>query len=237
MKICQAYLVSQTQEPNKTIWIAAHQDYYSGVAVLDTIPNERDAGQAIINMLLKGNRGHFGCFEHPSITLNFARVPHSTMQQLRTHRVGISFDVQSFRYTSETILAVASGKDIESAIYFRPVGNYTNREGKKYYYSEQTRSRDIILAYKMCVNYTTKFEEGMPEEMARGLLPFDYFQNMVVTFNARSLMHMLDLRAKADAQLECQLFCEELFEKFKEWTPEIADWYFKNRWAKARLAP
>jgi thymidylate synthase (FAD) len=69
------------------------------------------------------------------------------------------------------------------------------------------------------------------------MLPFDYRQHWVMSFNLRSLMHLLDLRAKADAQLECQWLCELIWPHFEAWVPEIADWYRKNRWAKARLAP
>jgi len=36
-------------------------------------------------------------------------VPHSVMQQARTHRVGVSFDVQSMRYTGDG-LSAANGR-------------------------------------------------------------------------------------------------------------------------------
>ena len=56
------------------------------------------------------------------------------MQQARTHRVGVSFDVQSFRYTGKQFVEVIEGKkDIEDVFYLRPVDHYTNRQGKKYY--------------------------------------------------------------------------------------------------------
>lgn len=53
------------------------------------------------------------------------------MQQARTHRVGVSFDVQSFRYTGNQFIDVLEGKkDIEDVFYLRPVGYYTDRQGK-----------------------------------------------------------------------------------------------------------
>ena len=235
--ICQVYLVSATPNPQQTVWVAMHQDYYSGIACLDKRPSETEAGKIVVKQLLNGNRGHYGPLEQNGITFNLANVPHSVMQQIRTHRVGISFDVQSFRYTSDQILQVAEGASVEKAIYFRPVGEYTYRQGKKYYYSEEARRVDIMEAHKLCLLYARKYSEGMPEEMARSMLPFDYLQNMVVSFNARSLMHMLDLRWKADAQLECQTLCDNLFVEFEKWMPEIANWYLDNRAKKARLAP
>ena len=42
----------------------------------------------------------------------------------------------SGRYTGQRILDVADGKrQLEEVFYLRPVGNYTDREGKKYYYN------------------------------------------------------------------------------------------------------
>jgi len=77
----------------------------------------------------------------------------------------------------------------------------------------------------------------MSEEHARGMLPFDYRQHFVVTFNMRSLMHFLDLRAKKDAQLEIQQLCELMMPHFLEWSPAIARWYQFTRLGKGRLAP
>jgi thymidylate synthase (FAD) len=50
-------------------------------------------------------------------------------------------------------------------------------------------------------------------------------------------MHLLDLRGKRDAQWECQLFSELLFERFKLWMPVVGAWYEQTRAGKARLAP
>ena len=55
--------------------------------------------------------------------------------------------------------------------------------------------------------------------------------------NSRSLMHLLDLRWKKDAQLEAQKFCELLYSRFEEWMPHVAHWYEENRAKKARLSP
>ncbi len=75
-----------------------HQDYAEGFvwSERDRWPDEEKCGEVIVRSLLAGNRGHYGPLEHPQIILNCGWFPHSTMQQIRTHRVGISFDVQSF---------------------------------------------------------------------------------------------------------------------------------------------
>ena len=60
-----------------------------------------------------------------------------------------SFDVQSFRYTGSRIVDVAEGKkDVEDVFYLRPVGKYTNRQGKRYFYSQQQRQEDLEWCLK-----------------------------------------------------------------------------------------
>ncbi len=144
----------------------------------------------------------------------------------------------SFRYTGSRIIDVVEGKkDIEEVFYLRPVGHYTNRQGKKYYYSEQQRQEDLQWCLQACKLYQKRIEEGLSEEHARGIIPFDARQHFVMSCNARSLMHLLDLRWKKDCQIEAQCFAELLFERFKEWMPQMADWYLSNRAKKARLSP
>ncbi|XDE62527.1 FAD-dependent thymidylate synthase [Arthrospira platensis BEA 1257B] len=71
--------------------------------------SELEAGEIIVKRLLAGERGHYGPLEHPSITFNCGYFPHSVMQQARTHRVGISFDVQCLDGDTEVTFIQASG--------------------------------------------------------------------------------------------------------------------------------
>lgn len=144
----------------------------------------------------------------------------------------------SFRYTGQRIVNVAEGKqDVEEVFYLRPVGNYTNRQGKRYFYSEEQRTEDLKWCLEACQHYKKRIEEGLSEEHARGLIPFDARQHFVLSCNMRSLMHLLDLRWKKDAQLEAQKFCELLFVHFEKWAPDVAQWYKENRAQRAKLSP
>ena len=233
-------VIAATPQPQQVIWVAMHQDY-SEVFVADGRdhwPNETKAGELVIKHLLAGNRGHYGPLEHPQITFNVGYFPHSMVQQIRSHRIGVSFDVQSFRYTGQRIVDVATGdRNVEEVFYLRPVGKYDNRQGKKYEYTENQRQADVQWCIEACKRYQESIKEGLVEEHARGLIPFDARQHFVLSCNMRSLMHLLDLRWKRDAQLEAQKFCELLFSHFEEWSPEIARWYQDNRAKKARLSP
>jgi thymidylate synthase (FAD) len=71
----------------------------------------------------------------------------------------------------------------------------------------------------------------------RGVLPFDYRQNFVVSFTLRAALHFMDLRAKLDAQEEIRQLCELIAPHLENWVPQIWSWYAGSRLHKARLAP
>jgi len=233
-------VISQTPNPQQTMYAAMHQDYAEAFVWDERAswPGEADCGDMVVKNLLKGGRGHYGPLEHPQIVLNCGWFPHSTMQQIRTHRVGVSFDVQSFRYTGCRILEVVTGqRDVEEVFYLRPLGFYSDRQGKKYEYTADLRQQDLDWCRAACQHYQQRIEQGFAEEHARGLIPFDVRQHWILSANVRSLMHLLDLRWKADAQLEAQKLCEAMWPHFQAWVPAVAQWYEDTRLKKARLAP
>ena len=145
---------------------------------------------------------------------------------------------KSFRYTGQRSLDVVDGKrDVEEVFYLRPLGFYTDRQGKKYEYNPDARQQDLDWCLEASRRYKTRIDQGFAEEHARGLIPFDIRQHWVMSANVRSVMHLLDLRWKADAQLEAQKMCEAIWPHFAAWVPAIAAWYEENRLKKARLAP
>ena len=180
-------VISQTPNPQQTIYAAMHQDYAEDFVCdqRDRFPDEAKCGEVIIKQLLAGNRGHYGPLEHPQIVLNCGWFPHSTMQQIRTHRVGISFDVQSFRYTGQRIVDVVEGKrEVEEVFYLRPLGFYSDRQGKKYEYTLDQRQQDIEWCLEASRRYQQRILEGFSEEHARGLIPFDVRQHWVMSASA-----------------------------------------------------
>jgi thymidylate synthase (FAD) len=193
---------------------------------------------AAVRRLLQGKRNHWGPFEHPQISFNVCNFPHDVMQQARTHRVGCSFDVQSGRYTGQRIIDVATGdRSVEEVFYFRPVGKYTDREGKKYTAHAEQRSRQISRAMQFAHDYALLINDGWAEEHARANCPYAIREHFVVSFSMRALVHLLCVRGKLDAQLEIQELGNLLLPHFKEWAPQIGNWYEENLHTKAILAP
>ena len=183
-------------------------------------------------------RDSYGPLEHAQIVLNVGWFPHSVMQQARTHRVGVSFDVQSMRYTGKRICRAANGElPLEEVFYLRPVGTYSDRQGKKYLYSDELRQQDLAHCQQAAERYRDLLNAGFAEEHARGILPFDYRQHFLVSFSLRAFLHFMDLRAKLDAQQEIRELCDLMWPHLQSWAPEFAAWYEKTRLHKARLAP
>ena len=233
-------LISATPNPQQCVYAAMHQDYSEGFVAADRSdwPDETRAGEICVKRLLAGERGHYGPMEHAQIVLNVGWFPHSVMQQARTHRVGVSFDVQSMRYTGERICRAADGiLDLEEVFYLRPVGDYSDRQGKKYPYTAEQRQLDLDHCQRAAERYRDLLRSGFSEEHARGILPFDYRQHFVVSFSLRAFLHFMDLRAKLDAQLGIRQLCDLMWPHMVKWAPEFAAWYEKNRLHRARLAP
>ncbi len=241
-------VIAATPNPQQCAYAAMHQDYSEGFVAEDydlsaqVLPGgtlwEGEAGAICVKRLLAGERGHYGPLEHPQITFNVGWFPHSVMQQARTHRVGVSFDVQSMRYTGDRICKAANGElDLEEVFYLRKPDLYRDRNGHVYKYTEEHRAADLDLCRVAAKRYAELIAQGFAEEHARGILPFDYRQHFVVSFTMRALMHFLDLRSKLDAQLEIRAMCDLIWPHFEAWAPEIAAWYQQHRRYRARLAP
>lgn len=247
-------VLHQCDRPNLLSYLAMHQDYSEG-NVFDEMDNlskfsEEELGDRLVRNCIKYN--HWGILEHPSITVNVIRFPHSVMVQARTHRVGISFDCQSMRYTGDRIenlahlilkKAVGDKLDkntldaINKVFYLRPEDFYQDRQGDKYEYDYRLWQKDINDCIRGALDYNDRITKGYAPEHARDLLPQNIRQDFVVTFNARSLLHFCDLRLPKDAQLEIRTMAQMLFEKFSLWMPSIAEYYQKHRYEKSKLAP
>ncbi len=238
----QVVVLSQTPDPERVIWQAMHQDYSPEfVTPASRVPEHY--GKAVVKHLLEGNRGHYGPLEHPQITFGVGHFPHLVVQQARTHRIGVSFDVQSFRYTGQQILALGSDPSpaqLEQVFYVPASikeGQAKTRQGIRTISPEALgivleQYRSQAIAYRRLVE-----ECGVPYEDARCIIGYGIRQHFVVSFNCRSLMHFLDLRAKADAQREIRELCELMWPHFEAWCPHVAAWYRQNRWGKAQLSP
>lgn len=216
--------------------------------------------RTLINHLLK--HGHYGPFEHVQIVFAVKGISRSCMAQITRHRHA-SFDIQSMRYVSfedanpepgdavvmipELEEAEPAGRNVEFSDEWEDTDDEELLEERRKTYEEAIRTS--FEKYRDLLNM------GTAPENARMVLPIGTKVNMVVSLNARMLMHIADMRAAGDAQWEIRALTDaekvakQLGEKdwlpdrgilqiAEDWCPHTFDYYnaeMKNR--KNRLAP
>jgi len=168
-------------------------------------------------------RGHYGPFEHPQITFAVKGVPVFTERQLIRHR-HLTFDVQSMRYA-----------DFSDAPYTTPetlTDSTLNREDGYTDLDEETKAecRALYESHmdEAFIRYEKLVEQGVPKEDARGLLGLGTEVNLSVSGNARSFLHLLDMRRKADAQWSIRQMSEQMLDELFDWMPHTYNWYKNN---------
>lgn len=171
--------------------------------------------KAFIERLLR--KGHMGPFEHPQLTFGIEGVSRVCMAQLTRHRHA-TFDAQSMREVDFSEVDPIVPESMENSDDF-----------------------DVALA-KSLFQITPEYykdlvESGIPKEDARFVLPLAMPVNMTASFNARSLMHLGDMRLGADAQAEIRLLTERMLDTAAEVMPYTIELYRKHVAKKHRGGP
>ena len=243
-------LLEATENPERLVCTAARNDYSSEfvgqVPFEETMADTKgetidDKMETLIHHLLQ--HGHFGPFEHPHATFAIEGVSRSCMAQLTRHR-HVSFDVQSMRYVSfddidpdevrqgEMVVVPPSTTDPDWVGRQQETGQVDDETIEKREEVYREAIGDAVDAYQELL------ELGMPPEDARFVLPIGTKVNVVMTLNARMLMHVGDMRAAADAQWEIRELTEAVLDIARDWCPITFDYYESEmQHRKNRLAP
>jgi len=243
-------LLEATENPERVICSAARNDYMgefvgdkSFEETMSTVEGDdmEEKKRTLIGQLL--DHGHFGPFEHPQATFAVKGISRSCMAQITRHR-HVSFDVQSMRYVAFDNVDPAEVE--EGAMVVTPPSasdpDWVGRNQKAGAVDEKTVEKREELFRRSVRRSVEDYQElldlGMPPEDARFVLPIGTEVNMVMSMNARMLMHVADMRAAADAQWEIREMTESVLDLADGWCPITFDYYqenMKNR--KNRLAP
>lgn len=243
-------LLEATEDPERIICLGARNDYMSGFVgdrsfeeVMkgtdgDTIDEQKET---LIGHLL--SHGHFGPFEHPQLTIGVRGISRSCMAQLTRHR-HVSFDVQSMRYVAFDEVDPDDVREGEMVVV-PPAAtdpNWIGRNQKSGAVDEGTVSeRERVFTESVARSveeYQKLLDLGMAPEDARFVLPIGTEVNLVMSMNARMLMHVADMRAAADSQWEIRQLTEEVLEIAAEWCPLTFAYYDEHmKGRKNRLAP
>lgn len=191
-------LLKHTPEPELTVAMAARLCYSgSGIKELE----EQVSGISIEKFLGKILRmGHLSVLEHASFTFGIEGISRATSHQLVRHRLA-SYSQQSQRYVTAT-----------EPEYTVPPSIAKSKARKKSF------DEAIEGLYKL---YSKLVKAGIPAEDARYLLPNAAHTKIIVTMNARELIHFFALRCCERAQWEIREMAVEMLRQAKKAAPFI----------------
>ncbi len=179
--------------------------------------------------------GHWGPFEHPTITFGIEGMSRVTLAQLTRHRLA-SFDIQSGRYVS---LRTLTPQDFVWPPSYREEA-VVSREGGRHEITLSPSEREKLIEgvfARMIEAYKTLVDGGVPREDARYLFPLATPVNGTMTVNARSLMHIIAIRSFGDAQWEIRDLVGQMLELGKEWMPVTFGVFEKRMKTRNVIAP
>lgn len=192
-------LLQFTPEPERTVALAARLCYSpSGMnELLERVSS--DDITAFINKIM--TMGHHSVLEHAAFTFGIEGISRVTSHQLVRHRLA-SYSQQSQRYVShaerfDTVMPPSIAADGEAKrIFDFTVGV-------------------VHQAYKQLT------EMGIAAEDARYLLPNATETKIIVTMNARELLHFFALRCCERAQWEIRAMAVGMLKLVKQVAPVI----------------
>jgi len=144
--------------------------------------------------------GHTSVVEHASFTFAISGVSRALTHQLVRHRIA-SYSQQSQRYVRFDDISYVVPPSIE------------NNENLRIEYEK--------FMEKAWNEYKSLLSRGIPEEDARYVLPNAAKTNIIVTMNARSLLHFFELRCCMHAQWEIRELAWRMLREVRKVAPTI----------------
>ncbi|NOX19961.1 MAG: FAD-dependent thymidylate synthase [Nitrospirae bacterium] len=200
-------LLRHTPEPEETVALAAKLCYSpSDIEALTEKIKKKDQ-QGFVKKLM--NMGHLSPIEHASFTFAIEGISRACSHQLVRHRIA-SYSQQSQRYVSEE-----SGFD-----YIIPPTIKEDPELRKYFEEFMNQAQEVYNHIVKRLN-----EKGLKGEAAnqdaRFVLPNACETKIIVTMNARELLHFFKQRCCLRAQWEIRAMAEEMLKLVKKVAPTI----------------
>jgi len=204
------------------------------------IEEMRDSDSKLLRYLL--DHKHGTPFEHNAITYR-VKCPIFVARQWMRHRVGVSYNEISGRYTEfepefyvpkefrkqsqsnkqcstdEIICEIELDGTIDKYVFDKDIGDYDKGDRDGYYDCSVSNllSNKYIDDYDL---YKALLEQGVAREQARIVLPLATYTEFIFTCNIRSLLHFLALRQHEGAQYEMRKYADALLELARPLFPE-----------------
>ncbi|CQR71581.1 Thymidylate synthase ThyX [Sporomusa ovata DSM 2662] len=191
-------LIKYTPEPERAVAMSARLCYSAAGAE----ELEQSMSEAQIDKLIKklSNMGHLSTFEHVSFTFAIEGISRVLTHQLVRHRIA-SYSQQSQRYVAE-----------HGFEYIVPPSIAVKPEAKAKY---DTLMRQVQEIYDELLGL------GVHQEDARYVLANATETKIVVTMNARSLLHFFEKRCCQRAQWEIRNLANAMLREVQAVAPRL----------------
>lgn len=192
-------LLSYTEQPEEVVARAGRLCYFPHkISELKKTVTKKK----VLEMISKlSESGHLSAFEHASFTFGVEGISRACSHQLVRHRIA-SYSQQSQRY-------VTFGENFE---YIIPPSIKENKKLRKKF--------DEAVKYAKNL-YDELIKEGVHKEDARYILPNASETKIIVTMNARELLHFFTLRLCRRAQWEIRELAKGMLREVKKVAPNI----------------
>jgi thymidylate synthase (FAD) len=197
-----AILLAATPDADRLAAMAARQCYSAG-SILD-LPQPLSAKRtaSLVNQVISA--GHTSCVEHNQFVFGVRGISRSCSHQLVRHRVGWSYEQQSQRYVD------FSTQDFVEVVVPPTI----------------LRIPEMLEAFLEPVRaavraYFRLRDERVHQEDARYLFNNAFETKLIVSANARALLHFFELRTCNLAQWEIRWLAHLMRAELKDSAPEI----------------
>ena len=193
----QVTLVNHTPNPELAIVAAARSS--ASQSTVEELWHKLSPQQVddLLKQLL--DSGHLSPFEHASFTFSLEGISRAASHQLVRHRIA-SYTQQSQRYVTMD----------KSSPFIIPDSILKN---EKAFSLMNTQMTQILTSYNALLNM------GIPREDARFILPNATRTNIIMTMNARELLHFFALRCCQRTQWELRNVAWEMLRLVKSVAP------------------
>ncbi|MBI4975969.1 MAG: FAD-dependent thymidylate synthase [Spirochaetes bacterium] len=192
-------LLRHTPNPEEAVATAARLCYSPADITALTEKISHSDVAAFIRKLAAMN--HYTPFEHVSFTFGIEGISRVTTHELVRHRLA-SYSQQSQRYIKEK----------ELFTYITPPAVDRDPALKERYDAFMREASDL---------YQSLVASGVKNEDARFVLPNAKEAKIIVTMNARELMHFFNLRCCTRAQWEIRAMADEMLRLAKQASPAL----------------
>ena len=201
-------LLRATPDPDEIVALGARLCYAQ--ADIESLKNRVEAADQAAFVARVMERGHLSVTEHASFTFAVEGVSRALLAQLTRHRIA-SFSVQSQRYVS-----MADGFDYVIPPSISALGESEEREF--------IRQMETMHAWYCSWQEKLGKKGESSNEDARFVLPNAASTRLLVTMNARELMHFFSLRCCNRAQWEIREMAWKMLAECRKAAPALFEY-------------